>query len=198
MFIVGLTGGIGSGKSTVAALFAKHGIAIIDTDQLARDVAQPGSPALKKIVEKWGSSILLSGDSLNRSALRQIVFKNESDRRWLENLLHPLIRLEMKKQAEQAASPYCIVIIPLLFETGRDAFLDRVLVVDAPEEKQISRTQIRDKATQEEVKAILDSQVSRETRLNLADDVIENKGSIADLEDQVDKLHQSYLKMAIP
>jgi dephospho-CoA kinase len=195
-FVVGLTGGIGSGKSTVAKLFADKGITVIDTDQLARDVVEPNQPALQAIYQKLGPTILLPDGHLNRSLLRQMIFKNSSLRMWLENLLHPLIRDEIKHQTEISLSPYCIVVIPLLFETSPNPLIDRILTVDLPEEDQVKRTQIRDHLTDEEVKAILKSQVNRELRLEKSDDIIRNEGSVQELIPQVDNLHHLYLLLS--
>lgn len=194
MLVVGLTGGIGSGKSTVTALFAKKGIAIIDTDQLSRDLTQPNQPALQEIVAQFGQQILQPDGALNRAELRKIIFADEKKRRWLEELLHPLIRAEMQKIISQVQSPYCITVIPLLFETARNPLINRVLVVDAPEILQIERTMIRDHSSREAVAAILKTQVSREKRLSLADDVIVNAGSEQELIPQVDALHKFYLR----
>lgn len=194
-YVVGLTGGIGSGKTTVAKLFAGKGITVIDTDQLAREITQPGYPALDKIVEKFGAKILSTDGTLNRAALRKRIFENTEERVWLEQLLHPMIRAESKRQAEASISPYCIIVIPLLFETEANPLIDRVLVVDVPEEDQILRTQNRDKIPPEEIAAILKTQVTRTFRLKKANDIIYNDGNIEDLEPQVEKLHQFYLTL---
>lgn len=196
MLIVGLTGGIGSGKTTVAKLFADHGATVIDTDQLARDVTQRGQPALQQIAEKFGAHVLMPDGSLNRSALRKIVFSDENSRLWLEALLHPLIHEEMLRQVALATSPYCIVIIPLLLETKRDPIINRILIIDTSESEQIQRTQKRDNATVDEVKAILKTQVTRAQRLKAADDVIENNRSTKDLIPQVDRLNDFYIALA--
>jgi dephospho-CoA kinase len=195
MLVIGLTGGIGSGKSTVAQLFEKKGIKIIDTDAIARETTQPGHEALKKIAAHFGENILLPDGSLNRKLLRTIIFSDVNQKLWLEQLLHPLIRIEMQQQVESAQSPYCIVIIPLLFETKPNPIINRILVVDVSEEQQIERTQKRDHCSLEEVKAILASQATREFRLANAMDIIYNNGSLEDLEKEVDKLHQLYLSL---
>lgn len=191
--IIGLTGGIGSGKTSVAKLFGEHGITLIDTDQIARDVIHPGSSALQQVVKKFGAEILMPNGQLNRAKLRTIIFENPDHRMWLENLLHPLIREDIKKQIEQATSPYCIIIIPLLFETKPNPLIDRVLVVDTSEQNQIERTKIRDKISPAEVRAIIQSQVDRETRIKKADDIIYNEGPLEELIPQVEKLHRFYL-----
>jgi dephospho-CoA kinase len=196
MLIIGLTGGIGSGKSTVAKLFSERGVTVIDTDQLARDVTQPGQPALQAIADKFGSTILQADGSLNRTALRKIIFADESKRIWLEKLLHPLILTEMKKQAESAKSPYCIVVIPLLLETEPNPIISRILVIDTTEKEQIKRTQIRDNSTENEVKSIIGTQANRVQRLSAAHDVIENNGSVAELLPQINRLHGFYLALS--
>lgn len=196
MLVIGLTGGIGSGKSTVAKLFIERGITVIDTDQLARDVTQRSQPALKEIAEKFGPGVLQADGGLNRNALRKIIFADDNKRIWLENLLHPLIYAEMEKQINRATSPYCIVVIPLLLEKGRHSIINRVLIVDTAESAQIKRTNARDNSTVEEVKAILETQVKRPERLAGADDIIENNGSISDLVPQVESLHGFYTALA--
>lgn len=196
MLVIGLTGGIGSGKSTVAQLFENKGIKIIDTDKLAHELSQQGREALPKIAAHFGKNILLEDGSLNRKLLRTIIFSDTNQRLWLEQLLHPLIRMEMEQQIQSANSPYCIAIIPLLFETKPNPIINRVLVIDTTEEEQLKRAQLRDKSTFEEMKAILKSQVTRDHRLANATDIIHNTGSINDLHHQVDKLHELYLSLA--
>jgi len=194
MFVIGLTGGIGSGKSTVACLFEKKGIKIIDTDQLARDLTQRNSKALNKIANHFGKNILLPDGSLNRRMLRTFIFSDTKQRLWLEKLLHPLIRIAVKQKVKSAQSPYCIVIIPLLFETKPNPIINRILVVDTTEEQQLERIQLRDQVTLDEAKAILQSQVTRKYRLANAHDIIYNNGSIDDLNCEIDKLHHVYLQ----
>src|SRR5579872_6256546 len=196
MFVVGLTGGIGSGKSTVAALFHAKGVPIIDADELARTVTQPGAPVLKKIVELFGSDIVLPNEHLDRAKLRSLVFSNEIMRKKLEQLLHPLILTEMKLRIEALNASYCIAVIPLLLEIAPNPLIKRILIVDTSEESQITRTMTRDKISREDIDAILKTQVSRGKRLKLADDVIINDGKYEDLVPQVDKLHQLYLSLA--
>jgi dephospho-CoA kinase len=191
--VVGLTGGIGSGKTTVANLFAEHGVTIIDTDQIARDITQPGQPAFDAIIKYFGTDMTLPTGELNRSRLRKLVFADPHKRDWLEKLLHPIIREETGKQIKLAQSPYCIVVIPLLFETKPNPLIHRILVVDAPEELQVIRTQQRDNISDLDVNAIIKTQVTRKVRLAAADDVIENEGDMKNLIAQVNKLHQFYL-----
>src|SRR6185295_8147661 len=164
-FVVGLTGGIGSGKTTVAALFAKKGIVLIDTDQLARDVIQPGSKALQDIVQAFGPSVLSSDHTLNRRALRKIIFADLKKRQWLEHLLHPLIRIAMLEKIQAAQSPYCIAIIPLLLENEPNPIINRILVVDASESLQKIRAIKRDELHADDIQKIIDSQIPREKRL---------------------------------
>mgnify|MGYP000128403474 CR=1 FL=1 len=197
MFIVGLTGGIGSGKSTVAQHFIELGVACIDADQTAREVVQPGTTALKAISEHFGESILLTDGSLDRRQLRDKVFADEQARQWLNDLLHPLIRQRMLQQCQETIGPYCILMVPLLFESGRFAGLcQRVLVVDCPEQVQIERVRQRSGLAAEQVVAIMAAQLSRADRLARADDVIDNSGARDSLPAQVAGLHRSYLQLS--
>ncbi len=194
--IIGLTGGIGSGKTTVANLFAKKGIAIIDTDEIARQVVNKGTKAYNEIVKKFGKEILIEDESLNRAKLREIIFNNPKDKLWLENLLHPMIRDESNKQALAAKSPYSIIVIPLLAETEPNPVINRVLLVDATTEEQEKRSQKRDKLSKDKINAIIESQATRDQRIKIADDIINNLGNINDLIPQVEKLHKFYLSIA--
>lgn len=196
MLVIGLTGGIGSGKSTVADLFAKKGVTIIDADVITRDLTQPGEPALKAIEEHFSKDILNDDGSLNRKKLRKIIYKNPDEKQWLEKLLHPLVRTEMSLRAAKARSPYCIAVIPLLFETKKNPLINRILVVDTPEDTQLQRALTRDNSSESEIQAILDTQLSREIRTEAADDVINNWGSYEDLVPQVENLHQFYETLA--
>jgi len=193
--VIGLTGGIGSGKSTVADLFADRGVDVIDTDRIARELTDPGQPAYHAIVEKFGRYVVMGNTHLNRKTLRKYVFSDDSLRVWLEQLLHPLIRKELSHRIEISTAPYCMAVIPLLFENEINPLITRTLVVDVPEDVQIARTQLRDMNTPEEVEAIMKSQVTREKRLGSADDVIYNDKKILDLIPQVDKLHATYLSL---
>lgn len=196
MFIIGLTGGIGSGKSLVSDLFSQLGIEIIDTDVIARELVKLGGPALEQIKHHFGASIINSKQELNRAALRQKIFADPVEKKWLENLLHPLIHVEANRRTKSAKSPYCIIVIPLLFESQRDYLLDRVLVIEASKETQIQRVMQRDKTKQVEVEKIIDAQANLETRRAGADDIIQNNSSVAEVEEQVKKLHVLYLKLA--
>lgn len=196
MLVIGLTGGIGSGKTTVAKLFEEKNITVIDTDQLSRELTRPDQPALKLIIEKFGESILLADKTLDRAQLRQKIFLDPSSRVWLEELLHPLIRAETKRLLQLSRSPYAIVVIPLLMETKPNPLINRVLVVDSPEELQISRAKIRDRLLEKNIRDIMDTQVSRKHRLENADDIIVNDGDLGHLIPQVERLHLQYLQMA--
>ena len=198
--IIGLTGGIGSGKSAVAELFASLGVAIIDADIASRKVVEPGQPALKALLEHFGEDILLSTKSepmLDRQKLRAIIFSDPEQRQWLNNLLHPLIRDWMDKEIAQATSPYVIKVIPLLIESELKQQVDRILVVDVDEKTQISRVAARDNSTLDEVKKIIQSQASRLDRLAAADDVISNDSSLDALENAVKKMHNQYLALVV-
>ena len=196
MYIVALTGGIGSGKTTVADLFAKKNITVIDADKLALYFTSANSPCTQQIIQKLGPEIVLENDTINRSKLREVIFSDNSKRKWLEDLLHPIIYKELMLQAQQAPSPYCIAIIPLLFETQQHKEFNRVLVVDTTEEIQINRTMYRDKTTLDIVQSILQIQISREKRLAAADDIVYNYGDLSDLIPQVARLHELYLSLS--
>jgi dephospho-CoA kinase len=195
-FRVGLTGGIASGKTTVANLFGALGVPIIDTDLLAREVVAPGSPLLERIAERYGAGILAADGGLNRRALREKVFANAAERRWLEELTHPAIRELTDARAAAAAGPYVIVAIPLLVETRGQERFSRVLVVDCDPQLQLARLQARDGLTRAAAEKMLAAQASRAERLSAADDVIHNDGDIARLRDQVESLHRSYVAAA--
>jgi dephospho-CoA kinase len=195
-FRVGLTGGIASGKSTVASLFAALGVPIIDTDVIAREVVAPGTSLLARIAEKLGPGVLAEDGSLNRSRVRDLVFSDPAARVALEALTHPAIRAEMERQADATAAAYSMLAIPLLVEKGSRSVVDRVLVVDCDEELQIRRLQARDGSTLDQARAILAAQATREARLAAADDVIRNDGDLHALRDQVATLHARYLELA--
>jgi dephospho-CoA kinase len=196
MFKVGLTGGIGSGKSTVANLFRLHNIDVIDADKIARDIVAPGSAVLNEIIAHFGKGLLDHNNELNRSALRQIVFNDPTELEWLNQYLHPKIRAEINRQADNSSSRYVILDIPLLFENKLEHLVHRILVVDVPESVQIERVVVRDNSTPELVKSIMQKQVSREYRLSHADDLLDNTQSLEQLKHNVNQLHQKYLVMA--
>ncbi len=195
-FVVGVSGGIGSGKTTVTNAFAKLNVDIIDADVIARDVVAPGTKGLRAIVDKFGSQILDQGQCLNRRALREIIFSDEQAKSWLNELLHPLIRQETLRQTIDATSAYCMLSVPLLVENGSYKNVDRVLIVDVPESIQLTRSMARDKAEEALIKSIMASQASRQQRLEVADDVIDNSGNESELTKQVLALHQRYLHFA--
>lgn len=193
---IGLTGGIASGKTTVANLFAALGATIVDTDLLAREVVALGSPLLAQIADHFGPAILAADGSLDRRELRSRVFADPAERHWLEALTHPAIRALTDERCDAAPGPYSIVAIPLLVETGAGARFDRVLVVDCDPALQLARLTARDGTTQEEAKRMLAAQASREARLAAADDIIVNDGDIASLRAQVERLHLQYVQAA--
>ncbi|TXI29592.1 MAG: dephospho-CoA kinase [Aquipseudomonas alcaligenes] len=194
-WILGLTGGIGSGKSAVAQHFIDLGIHLVDADHAARWVVEPGRPALAKIAERFGSQVLQADGSLDRTALRQLVFQDEAQRRWLEGLLHPLIFQEIAQYLARAESPYAILVSPLLVESGQHRITQRVLVVDAPEQLQLQRSMARDNSSEEQIRAILKAQTSREERLRHAHDVLTNDKDLTWLKGEVERLHQFYLTL---
>ncbi|HEU5136840.1 MAG TPA: dephospho-CoA kinase [Steroidobacteraceae bacterium] len=195
-FRIGLTGGIASGKTTVANLFAALGVPVVDTDLLAREVVAPGSPLLAQIAARVGAEVLTPDGSLDRRELRSRVFADPALRVWLEQLTHPAIRALTDERCEAARAPYVIVAIPLLVETGAAERFDRVLVVDCDPDLQLARLMARDGARRDEALAMLAAQAPREKRLAVADDVVHNDGDIARLRDQVEKLHRQYLAQA--
>jgi dephospho-CoA kinase len=195
-FIVGVTGGIGSGKTTVTNMFAEKQIDIVDADLVARDVVVPGSEGLLAIEKHFGKSVLDAKGALDRSMLRQIIFADEQKKLLLNNLLHPLIRQEMLNQLAQTSSQYAILSAPLLFENGLDKWVNRSLAVDISEETQLQRTLARDGGNSNTVKNIISSQISRKDRLEKADDIIDNSKDIADLAQQVERLHKQYLDLS--
>ena len=195
MLKVGLTGGIGSGKTTVANFFAALGAPVIDSDVIAREVI--GDEAIfAQITQHFGQDILDGCGQLNRGMLRKIIFENAAERNWLENLLHPVIIKEIQRQISQLKAPYCIIVIPLLLEATQPyEIIDRILVVDAPEAMQIERTHARDNIPVSLIHKMLESQVSRAQRHIHADEIISNDGSLAGLKQQVEEIHQRYLQL---
>lgn len=191
MLRIGLTGGIGSGKSTVADMFAARGVPVLDADQIARELVEPGQPALQAIVQRFGADIL-KGGALDRARLRQRVFAAPESRRWLEALLHPLVYAELQRRSDALAAPYGLWVVPLLLETGERGRVDRLLVVDCPPEVQRQRVARRDGSDAAEIERILAAQCTREQRLAAADEVIDNSGGPSQLSDQVDALHRFY------
>jgi len=196
MFVVGLTGGIGSGKSTVARFFAELGILTVDADDVAREVVEPGEPALKQIQAHFGDDVIAPDGTLDRAALRTRIFQDEQERHWLESLLHPLIGERIASTLEQASSPYAMLVSPLLLETSQHKLCQRILVVDVPESVQIERTMARDSNPEDQVKRIIAAQMDRQQRLAGAHDVIDNTRTLSEISADVEQLHQKYLTLA--
>ena len=196
VFRVGLTGGIASGKSTAAGFFATLGVPILDSDQIAREVVEPGQPPLERLVERFGPSILTADGHLDRPALREIVFSDPKARADLEALTHPAIGAAMEARSAAAGGPYQMLVIPLLVEKNLSSHVDRVLVIDCDETLQLSRLRRRDGTSREQAEAILKAQAPRAARLKTADDVINNDTDVAAVKKQVTALHQRYLKLA--
>ncbi len=196
--VIGLTGGIASGKTTVANLFRdQYTIDIVDADIVAREVVEPGSAGLQAICARYGKNILWDDGSLNRAALREIIFTDIKEKQWLDSLLHPMIRESMQIQLQQVQSDYALLVIPLMVENNLQQLADHILVVDVDEEIQIQRTVNRDGVSREQAESILRSQASRAERLAIADDVITNSSQNQQLLPQVAKLHKKYLEMSM-
>ncbi|MGZ5044745.1 MAG: dephospho-CoA kinase [Methylobacter sp.] len=196
MLKVGLTGGIGCGKSTVAKIFANLNVPVLDADQVAHRLVEKGQPALDQIQQVFGTAILNPDGSLNRKNLRELVFSDIKQKQKLESILHPLIYKNLQTELEQLNAPYCIISIPLLFETAMTHFVDRILVIDCPVEIQIERVKTRDNLTVERIQSIIDNQVSRVFRKANADDLIDNSTTDYRLAEQVKKLHNLYLSLS--
>ena len=197
MYIVGLTGGIGSGKTAASDYFAlSYDIEIVDADIVAREVVMQGQPALQSIADHFGQHILLEDGSLNRAALRAIVFADPQQRKILESITHPAIRAMIQHKLTISRSPYTLLVSPLLFESGQYQFAHRNLVIDVSEELQWQRAAARDNVSSEQIKQIMAAQLSREARLSRADDIAINNGDLAYLHLQLDELHQKYLQLS--
>ncbi|MDG1820088.1 MAG: dephospho-CoA kinase [Porticoccaceae bacterium] len=195
-FIVGLTGGIGTGKSTVAEAFRQLGITTVDADRASRAVVEPGMPALKSIAEQFGSEIIQGDGSLDRAALRTIIFSDPTQKNWLESLLHPLIRQWIVEQLHRAAGPYVILESPLLYETDQHQLVDTVLLVDLPVAQQIERASVRDNNQSEQIKRIIAAQMPREEKLSRADWVFDNTQPLETVAARVAALHDEFLSLA--
>ncbi|EPC3541150.1 dephospho-CoA kinase [Aeromonas hydrophila] len=197
MYVVAITGGIGSGKTTVANQFAELGIEVVDADVIAREVVEPGTPALAAIAAHFGSEVITPAGHLDRRRLRERVFTDPQAKGWLNALLHPLIRTEMQRQCAAARSPYCLLVVPLLVENRLTALANRVLVIDVDEATQIERTCRRDGVNREQAQAILAAQASRAQRLAAADDVLDNQnGTPEAIKSRILALHETYLAFA--
>lgn len=195
-FVVGVTGGIGSGKTAATERFQSLGITVVDADLASRMVVETGRPALKAIEEHFGSRVIAPDGQLDRRALRDIVFADPEQRKWLERLTHPLIAQEILSQIQSSTSPYTILVSPLLLEGNQHQMVDRILVIDVPQDIQINRTIRRDTTTEAGVKAIIAAQMQRQQRCEKADDIIVNDKDLASLHEAVDHLHTTYLELA--
>lgn len=195
MLKVGLTGGIGCGKSTAADLFAELGAPVIDADLISHELVKPGAPALLEISRQFGPDILTADGALDRDKMRELVFSRPACKKQLEAILHPLVYTEMQRLMKILDYPYVILCIPLLLETNMQHFVDRILVIDCPVDEQIKRVKLRSRHSEETIKAIVASQVSREQRLSAADDIIDNSGDATKLAEHIKKLHNLYLSL---
>jgi dephospho-CoA kinase len=195
MLIIGLTGGIGSGKSVASDKFKSLGITIVDADVASRTVVEPGKPALKEIEDHFGSGIITAEGKLDRNNLREIIATDPEERKWLESVLHPKIGEQITKEISESTSVYTLFVAPLLLETNSQEMCSRVVVVDVPKDVQIRRTAKRDKVSPNQVEKMVAAQMEREKRLEKADDVLLNSGTIEDLEKQVEELHKKYIQM---
>jgi dephospho-CoA kinase len=196
MLIIGITGGIGSGKTAASDYLGSRRITVVDADQVSRQVVEPGQPALEQIRAQFGDQVLQADGQLDRAALREIVFADPEQRRVLESITHPAIATEIQHQLERSDSPYSILVSPLLLETDQHQLVDRVLLVDVPESVQVERTARRDEVPGDQVRHIMAAQMDRQERRRKADDIVLNDGSLADLHEQLDHLHQYYLELA--
>lgn len=196
MLIIGITGGIGSGKSAVTERLAQYGVTIVDADVVAREIVEPGQPTLDDIARHFGPGILQSDGSLNRAALRAKVFNEPDERKWLESVTHPAIRMTIKEQLARADGPYAVLASPLLLESGQYQLAHYVVVVDVPESIQLERASRRDNNSPELIRQIMAAQLGREERIARGDEVLDNSGSLSDLHRRVDTLHQRMLLRA--
>lgn len=196
VFRIGLTGGIGSGKTTVSSIFQSLGVPVIDADEIAREVVEPGKRAYERIVALFGNRVVAEDGSLRRDLIREAVFRDNGLKSRLETIIHPEVRDEIENRVRSCCYPYCIISIPLLLESGSDYHLDRILVIDTSEDSQLRRTMLRDGIDEDLARSIMDSQAGRQDRLAIADDVIDNTGDMEYLEKQVNTLHHAYLGLA--
>ena len=195
MLIIGLTGGIGSGKSVASDKFASLGITVVDADVASRTVVEPGMPALQEIESHFGSEIISEDGQLDRAKLREVIASDAEERKWLESVLHPRIGEQVAKEISESTSPYTLFVAPLLLETNSQEMCARVVVVDVPNDVQVKRTAKRDKVPTDQVEQMVSAQMKREKRLEKADDVLLNTGTIEELEKKVEELHEKYLQM---
>lgn len=198
MLIIGLTGGIGSGKTAASDYLATKGVTVVDADLASREVVKPGRPALAAIAERFGERLLNHDGTLDRAALRALVFSDPQALKDLEGITHPAIREEILRQLRASTSPYTVLVSPLLLETDQHELVDRILLIDAPEEAQLERTMQRDRVAAAQVEAIMAAQMQRAARQAKADDVVVNDGSLSDLHGRLDLIHEKYLRLAQP
>ena len=195
-YIVALTGGIGSGKTTVSNAFARLGVTLVDADVIARQVVEPATPALNALAEKFGQQILQQDGSLNRPRLREIIFSDGAAKQWVNQLLHPVIQAETQRLINNATTPYVLWVVPLLIENGLQSKANRVLVIDVNQDVQLARTVSRDGVSRQQAENIIAAQVPRQQRLECADDIIDNNGGPETIEPRVASLHSRYLQLA--
>lgn len=196
MLRIGLTGGIGSGKSAAAAMFARRGVPVIDADEIAKQLVAPGQPAYEQIIQRFGKEIVDSDGFIDRERLRRHVFDDPASRRELEAILHPRVRQEIQRQLRALRAPCCVIVIPLLFEANLQDLVDRILVIDAAEDTQVQRVAARSSLAEDEIRKIIAAQIGRNVRLRQAHDVITNEGGLEQLEERVNALHTRYLDLA--
>lgn len=197
-FVVGVTGGIGAGKTTVTDLFEAQGVVVVDADLIAREVVLPGEPTLERIVQRYGEEILLDDKTLNRRKLREIIFNDDGERLWLESITHPAIRKLTEERLKHASSPYVIFSSPLLLETDQHLLADHIVAIDVPEETQVTRACSRDQQTEQQIRSIIAKQISRTERLARAQSIIDNSQSLSHTATQVQALHQTFTMQAKP
>lgn len=196
MLRIGLTGGIGSGKSSAAAMFARRGVPVIDADEIAKQLVAPGQPAYERIIQRFGKEFVDADGFIDRGRLRRHVFDDPASRRELEAILHPRVRQQIQRQLRALRAPYCVIVIPLIFEANQQDLVDRILVIDAAEDTQVQRVAARSSLADDEIRKIIAAQIDRNVRLRQAHDVITNEGELEQLEERVDAFHTRYLDLA--
>ncbi|MBW8055394.1 MAG: dephospho-CoA kinase [Acidiferrobacterales bacterium] len=196
MLRIGLTGGIGSGKSSAAAMFARRGVPVIDADEIAKQLVAPGQPAYERIIQRFGKEFVDADGFIDRGRLRRHVFDDPASRRELEAILHPRVRQQIQRQLRALRAPYCVIVIPLIFEANQQDLVDRILVIDAAEDTQVQRVAARSSLADDEIRKIIAAQIGRNVRLRQAHDVITNEGELEQLEERVDAFHTRYLDLA--